>query len=574
MGVRSLERSFIRGLIALLASLSATDVKGQEYRATISGRVSDANGAPFPGVKVVVTRLDTNTVAEAVSNERGHYALPFLPPGRYRLDATADAPFRTATLSELTLRTAERVIVDLVLHLGAQEALDVLAPVSATDSSNSILSQTMDAKRVAELPLNGRQVFMLIQLTSGALNNQVFAGAGQPGTRAYDLNGNYSIHGSRGDNNEFLIDGAPNSVTGGWQYSPVVDAVEEFKVQSAAVDASYGRTSGGIVNLTLKSGTNGLRGSAFWFHRGDSLDANTTQNSRAGIKKQGHEFDNYGFVVGGPIRRDRTFFLAAFDGFRDRVPFPRTTTVPTERQRRGDFSETYDSQGRLIVIYDPLTTRPDLNSPGGLLRDPFPGNVIPPGRISPVALSLMAHIPQPNVPGDPSTGSLNYLASPNVGRIKYDSYLVRLDHHFSPGHRLALTSSANWGAEFRSENGFPGPARRGNWPRGRDHYLNSLDHVWMVSERSLLNLRASFDRFVGYNAYDYARLTEDLGIQTPFQVVAQYPLVTIDGYESLFPNTFRRTVNNTTRPRPRSVRVGEPIPGDGAGSSVPTPSSA
>lgn len=528
---------------ALFGSLAATEVQSQEFRATISGRVTDASGAPLPGVKVVVTRLETNTSAEAVSNERGHYTVPFLPPGRYRVHAAADAPFRTATREGVALGTAERVTVDLVLQLGAQETLDVVAPVSAADTSRSILSQTMDATRVAELPLNGRQVYMLIQLTSGALNNQIFSGAGAPDTRAWDLNENYSIHGSRPGNNEFLIDGSPHSATGGWQYAPVVDAVEEFKVQAAAVDASYGRTSGGVVNLTLKSGTNRLRGSAFWFHRDDSLDANTTQNNRAGIKKLGHEFDNYGFVLGGPIRRDRTFFMAAFDGFRDRVPFPRTVTVPTEKQRLGDFSETYDSQGRLITIYDPLTTRPDPDRPGQFIRDPFPGNRIPPERLSPVALNLLAHIPLSNVPGDPFTGALNYLASPNVGSIRYDSYLVRLDHHFSPRHRLALTSSANWGAEFRSENGFPGPARRGNWPRGRDHYLESLDHVWMVSDRSVLNLRASFDRFFGYNSYDYARLTEDLGIQTPFQVVPQYPLLNIEGYESLFPNTPRRTVN-------------------------------
>jgi hypothetical protein len=532
------------GGATLLGAFAATDVQGQEFRATISGRITDASGAPVDGARVVATRVETNVSAAALANERGYYTLPFLAAGRYRVRATADAPFRATIREGVVLATAERVSIDLTLHVGAEETLEVAARLSAAESGRSVLSQTMDARRVAELPLNGRQVYMLMQLTSGTLNNQIFSGGGQPGTRAWDINGDYSIHGSRANNNEFLIDGAPHAATAVWQFSPVVDAVEEFKVQSAAVDASYGRTGGGVVNLTLKSGTNSLRGSAFWFHRGDSLDANTTQNNRAGIEKQGHEFDNYGFVVGGPIRRDRTFFLAAFDGFRDRVPFPRTVTVPTERQRRGDFSETYDSQGRPIVIYDPLTTRPDPSNPGRLIRDAFPGNVIPPERLSPVALNLMAHIPLPNVPGDPMTGALNHLASPNVGRIEYDSYIVRLDHQFGPRQRLALTSSGNWGAEYRSENGFPGPARRGNWPRGRDHYLNSLDHVWMAGERSVLNLRASFDRFVGYNSYDYARLDEDLGIQTPFQVVAQYPLINIDGYEGLFPNTARRTVNH------------------------------
>lgn len=527
---------------ALFVWLCAADVQSQEFRATIHGRVTDASGATPPGIKVVVTRLETNATAEGMANQQGYYFVPFLPPGRYRVRATADAPFRTATRDGVVLATAERVTIDLTLQLGAEETIEAVAPLSAVESSRSILSQTMDATRVAELPLNGRQIYRLMPLTSGTMDNQIFSGAGQPGTRAWDLNEGYTIHGSRSGNNEFLIDGAPHSATGGWQFSPVVDAVAEFKVQSAAVDASYGRTGGGVVNLTLKSGTNSLHGSGFWFHRGDSLDANTTQNNRAGIKKDGHRFDNYGFVVGGPIRRDRTFFLAAFDGFRDSVPFPRTTTVPTLKQRLGDFSETYDSQGRLIVIYDPLTTRPDPNNPGQLIRDSFPGNRIPLERLSPVALNLLPHIPLPNLAGDP-TGLLNYLASPNLGRIRYDSYILRLDHHFNPRHRLSLNSSANWGAEYRSENGFPGPARRGNWPRGRDHYLESVDYVWTVSDRSVLNMRASHDRFVGYNSYDYATLTEDLGIQTPFQVVPQYPLIFFQGYENLFPNTPRRTVN-------------------------------
>lgn len=526
---------------AVVSLLPALWLDGQEFRATITGLVVDPSGAPLSGARVVATRLETNTSVETLTNPSGRYVVPFLAPGRYRVSA-AHAPYRADVRDDVVLRAAARVALDLALMIAARETLDVVASPPA-DTSSSVLSQTMDSGRVAELPLNGRQVYMLMQLSAGALNNQILSGGGQAGTRAWDLNDNYSIHGSRPGNNDFLIDGAPHSATGGWQSSPVVDAVEELTLQSASVDASYGRTSGAVVNLALKSGTNRLRGAAFWFHRDDALDANTTQNSRAGIPKQGHDFNNYGFVVGGPVRRDRTFFMAAFDGFRDHVPFPRTATVPTDRQRLGDFSETRDSRGQPITIFDPLTTRPDPVNPGRLVRDPFPGNRIPAERLSPVALRLLAQIPRANLPGDLTTGTNNYLASPNLGTIRYDSYLLRLDHHFGPRQRSSLTSSANWGTEFRSENGFPGPARRGNWPRGRKNSLNTLDHVWTMSARSVLNLRVSFDRFVGYNAADYAALADDLGIETPFQVVPQYPLITIDGYESLFPNSARRTVN-------------------------------
>jgi hypothetical protein len=534
---------WVRAIASLLAiAAGSTLARAQDFRATVTGVVTDASGAALPGVKVGLTRLATNTTVVTMTNDDGHYVAPFLHPGSYRV--VAAHPRLQPCVRDVELGTAERRNVDIRLDTGvAAETVQVRADRGG-EGIGGLLAGAVPDTRIAELPLNGRQVFMLMQLTAGTLNNQTtFREVGAAGTRAWDLNGNYSIHGSRPESNEFLIDGAPHSATGGWQYAPLVDAVQEIKVQAAAVDASYGRTSGGVVNLTLKSGTNDLHGAVFLFHRGDALDANTTQNNRQGIAKRGHRFDNYGAVLSGPIRRDRTFFMVYFDGFRDTVPSPRTVTVPTERQRAGDFSETYNSAGQLVTIYDPLTTRPDPDRPGRYRRDPFPGNKIPAERWSPAAVRLLAHIPPPNVPGEARTGAGNYLASPNVGSLRYDSYLVRIDHHFSARHRLFATTTGNWGAEFRSENGLPGPALRGNWPRGREHSMSTLDHVAALGERSVLNLRASLDRFDSFNTSDYAALTEDLGITTPFQVIAQYPLLTFDGYESVFPATPRRTVN-------------------------------
>ena len=174
---------------------------------------------------------------------------------------------------------------------------------------------------------------MLMQLTAGTIFTQTTFGAtGFSGTRAWDVNGSLSVHGSRTGNNEFLIDGAPSSGTGGgtgnWNYAPPVDAIEEFKIGTSAVDASYGRTSGGVINMTLRSGTNQLRGSGIVLHRGTWLDSNQIQNIRNNISNEGHKYYNAEGMVSGPIVSNRTFFMGGYQGFYENIPFPVTRTVP------------------------------------------------------------------------------------------------------------------------------------------------------------------------------------------------------------------------------------------------------
>ena len=497
---------------------------------------------------ITVANVETNVSIETTTNDSGSFTVPQLQPGTYNITAALSG-FKTFLREGVVLRTADTVTVNIRLSLGqVEETVTVSGVLSETETNQSTLAQAMENKRVAELPLNGRQVYMLLQLTAGTLFTQTTFGAtGFSGTRAWDTNGSVSIHGSRTGNNEFLIDGAPNSATGGWQYAPPVDAIEEFKVQTASIDASYGRTSGGVVNMTLKSGTNAFRGSTFTFYRGNALDANSTQNNRNGVPKKDHRFIDGGGVFSGPIRRGRTFFMAGYQGFNENIPFPRTTTVPSDIERAGDFSRSFNSAGQPIVIFDPLTTRPDPARPGRFIRDPFPNNRIPAGRLSPVALALMKFLPVANSAGEPFTAANNFLASPNLGLYRYNSYLTRIDHVFSERHRAFLSNNANWGVEYRNGNGFPIPALRGNYPKHRNHYLLTLDDVFTINSTTVWNTRVAFDRFNDYNPIDYAALQGDIGIKTPFQVVApQYPHIDIANYETFFPNsTFGQTVNNT-----------------------------
>jgi len=532
-------------VILAVALLSGARLDAQQFKAAVGGIVADAQGAVIPGATVTVTNIDTNVSIESVSDQTGVYSVKDLVPGRYRITATLPG-FKTFTREGIVLRTAETATVNIQLALGAiEETITVTAGLSEVETNQSVLSQTMENKRVSELPLNGRQVYMLLQLTSGTLfTQQTFGATGFSGTRAWDVNGSVSIHGSRTGNNEFLIDGASNSGTGGWTYAPPVDAIEEFKVDAASTDAQYGRTSGGVVNLTLKSGTNDLKGTGTFLARGTALDSNQIQNKLNNISNKGHKYVDVEGMVSGPIRHSRTFFMGGYQGFYEEIPFPSTQTVPTDLQRQGDFSQTFNANGQLIRIYDPLTTT--CNAQGVCTRQQFPDNKIQQSRMNPVSLTLLALMPKANAPGT-ITGSNNFIASPNLGHYRYNSYLTRIDHVFSDRHRMSFSHSSNWGSERRNENSLPPPALRSdNWPTHRNHYLATADDNLTLGSRTLLNFRVSFDRFNEPHDKEFGPTDQNLGFRTPYQLTPTpwYPRINITGSPDMFARGFRQTLNN------------------------------
>src|SRR4029079_17263223 len=331
-------------LLLPLVVLVPASSDAQQFKARVTGTVVDTQGAVIPGVTVSVINTDTSVAIESVSDSSGAFAVKDVVPGKYRVTATLPG-FKTFVREGIVLHTAETATITVKLDLGnVEETVTVSAGLSEVETNQSVLSQTMDNKKVSELPLNGRQVYMLLQLTSGTLfTQQTFGATGFSGTRAWDVNGSVTIHGSRTGNNEFLIDGASNAGTGGWSYAPPVDAIEEFKVDTASTDASYGRTSGGVVNLTLKSGTNVLHGSGTALFRGTALDSNAIQNTWNNTANEGRKYADSEAMLSGPIKRGKTFFMGVYQCFYEEIPFPSTTTVPTDLQRSGDFSQTFNA---------------------------------------------------------------------------------------------------------------------------------------------------------------------------------------------------------------------------------------
>jgi hypothetical protein len=348
---------------ALLVCL-AGGAAAQEFRATIKGQVADASGGALPGATVTAQNTETNEMATATTNAEGNYTIPFLRPGLYTLTTELEG-FQKHVRSGLRLEVSQIATINVQLGVGGlTETVTVTSEAPLLDTSNADRGTVIDQHRIAELPLQARNPFSLSILVAGVNYN-----AQAVYLRPFD-NGalaDWSMNGGANRNNEFLLDGAPNNANQGGNniaYVPPAEAVQEFKIATNTYDAQYGRTAGGVVNVTLKSGTNTFHGVGYEFYRRKWLDANSFLLNSRNAPKTDHYLDQYGFSVDGPVRipglyngKDKTFFLFTGEKYREGTPAPLFSTVPTEAMRNGDFSNYRDVNGNLITIFDPATGR-------------------------------------------------------------------------------------------------------------------------------------------------------------------------------------------------------------------------
>ena len=368
--------------------------------AQLSGEVLDPTGAVIPGATISLAEPQTNSVFRMVSGPTGSYLFFPLKPGIYRATVEASG-FQRVVHQTITVATGEHIRLDFRLQVGeTQESLIVTAdaPLLRTDSAN--LGQVVDASKILELPLNGRSFVTLAQLAPGV--------ALPPGSTLPRING------GRPRVNEYLYDGISvlQPEPGQVAFMPIIDAIREFKVETNSPSAEFGRFNGGVVNLTMKSGSNEFHGSAFEFLRNEALNArNLFAPATTRFRR-----NQFGFVLGGPIARDKTFFFADYQGSRQSVGRVRTSTVPTVVQRQGVFTERVGTS--VPAVYDPST------------REPFPNNTIPVARMDPVALGLLGRYPLPTSAGTAN----NFTRIGNEGEDQNQGDF-RVDHHFGDSHQ-------------------------------------------------------------------------------------------------------------------------------------------
>jgi len=513
-------------LVTLLFLSLPTISRAQDFRAVISGQVTDPTGAAISGATVKAINIDTHEVKEAKSTAQGSYTVPYLNPGVYDIEVSAPG-FSTLKQERIVLRVADKLNLPLKLKIGVvNEMVTVTAEQEVLETGSADRGLVFDPIRTQEYPLNGRQTYMLLGLTPGVIFTQEqFGSSGFSGTRGWDVNSSYRINGARTGQNLFLLNGAPISNNGGtWQLAPNVEAVQEFKVMTNTYDAQYGRFGGGVVNTTLKSGGRSWHGDVFEYFRNRIFDANYWQNNYVGSPVPKHNQHQFGGVVGGPIRKDKDFIFGSFEGWREVIGFPALSSVPPTALRTVDPT-LLGGRGGINFgalgynIYDPLTTHP-CGGPGEpcgtapFWRTQFPGNILPANRINPIGLKILSYYPTANAPGLRQ----NYVAAGNTGRYQYNQPMVRWDHIFSESDKFYALVTFQHGREYRNQTGFPPPAGSGDVGSERtdQNYILAWTHT--LSPTAVLDVRGSFGRFTSFfpRHTDYGLTADKLGIAQVF----------------------------------------------------------
>jgi hypothetical protein len=476
-------------LIWCAAFASIGGLRAQFEYGEVLGTVRDSSGAAISGAKIVLREIETNVERTAQTNEQGAYSFPGLRVGSYEVSAAVTG-FRPAKTDTLSLRIGDHLRIDLQLEPGQiNEQVTVVAeasPLLETDTSSR--GQVIQSQQIKELPLNKRDYTQLVLLAPGTTYNP-----------AQRLGGAISINGNRSLQNNYLLDGADNNSNAtsfrGERVDvirPSVDAVEEFKVLTNSYSAEYGRSAGGVVNVTIKSGTNRLHGAGWEFFRNDAMDAHGWTPTLGGVKPE-LRFNLFGANVGGPIVKDKTFFFVNYEGERQREGVTYQGTVPTPELEQGIFSNIPAglSSALRVIPTDPNT------------KAPFPDNLIPRSRWAPASAKILAdpNFPKPSpTPLIPVPGT--YIATV-VNRLRSDKFDIRLDHYVNAKWRLFGRYS------FSDLEGFR-PARFKGYVEGsnNDAYGTTatrgqnavIGNTFSLGPASILEVRAAYTR-LGANVF-------------------------------------------------------------------------
>src|SRR5262252_3810838 len=350
-------------------------VLGQTVASQISGTVRDSSGAVLPGVDVKVTNTDTTAMRTTVTNETGSYVFANLPVGPYRLEASLPG-FTSYVQSGIVLQVNSNPTINVELKVGQVfQVLEVQADANMVETHSNVIGQVVDQQRVAELPLNGRNVTQLIALFGAAVPN---TGGGLASNLNYPTVAAFSIAGGQNNATNYFLDGATHidSRTNVGLPLPFPDALQEFKVETSTLPANYGSHPGGAVNAVTKSGTNQIHGDAFWFVRNGAMNArNFFAPVRDSLKR-----NQFGGVVGGPVVKDKLFFFEGYQGTTQRTaPATNIAFVPTADVLAGNFQ----------AILAPPCQAKQVNLPSSIANN----NILLPGLINPVALKASSLLP-------------------------------------------------------------------------------------------------------------------------------------------------------------------------------------
>jgi hypothetical protein len=445
---------------------------GQSTRVELFGIVRDPSGLPVQNAAVEIRQTTTSAVAATTSAENGLYRFTAVLPGNY--EVTVRAPgFSVLRHAGLTLRVGDQISLDLDLHVGdLSQTVEITSAPPLLQAARGTVSFTVEQDKIAVLPLDGRNFIPLIALSPGVML--------PPASTLPRING------SRPRVSEYIYDGISvlQPEPGQVAYFPVVDAIQEFRVETNSYSAEYGQANGGVIMVNHKAGANAFHGSAFEFFRNESLNARNLFTPTG--PKPRFRRNQYGFVLGGPIQEDKTFFFGDYQGTRLQVGTPRTSTVPTSLQRQGIFS---------VPVFDPSTTSV-VN--GVYSRTAFLDDTIPSSRWDTAAAALIARYPRPNVftASGAEAASNNYVRVANE-ETDQDQFGIRIDRILGGSHKVFgryeyLRDHSRPSTPLPNGDGNITAGVTGDTQTGA-HSL-ALEHAWTLSSNWVNQARFGYTR--------------------------------------------------------------------------------
>ncbi|HET6962751.1 MAG TPA: TonB-dependent receptor [Terriglobia bacterium] len=489
-------------MILILTPVFRGTLNGQEARGTITGRVTDATNAIIQGASVKVTNVAQGTVVSLVSNEAGLYRAPYLSPGTYQVAAEAPG-FSKHVRDGVSVRINETIEINVQLELGeVQETVTVVGDAPLLDTAGASAGQSVDSRRISELPMPHGEPYNLIGLSAGV------AFARDPRLdRPFEPTHivGYAMGGTRANRSDLTIDGSPSTATANPNevistYVPPPDIIAEFKVQTTTFDASFGNTEGGVTNISLKSGTNALHGTGYFTKMVPGLFANDYFANANRIERPDFYYNRWGTMLGGPVvlpklynGKNKTFFMWGYEGIHEARPrndIGANGTVPTEKMRKGDFSELL-ALGPQYQIYNPFTRR--AVGGGRYQQDPFPNNIVPSNLIDPVARNIVdTYWPLPLTQGN--ADFTNNLNDPTLKEtITYYTHTIKIDHVVSDRQRVFVRGS--WYKRASDYNNYFGNAYTGTVFQFLSR-AGTIDDVYTLNPTTVLNVRYGYNRFV------------------------------------------------------------------------------
>ena len=528
----------LTSFLVLIFLVCELRLPAQNITGAFVGSVKDPSGAAVASAEVVVRNAATNEESRTSTNDLGYYEIPYLRPGTYEVQASSQG-FKASIRKAVELTVDSRVRLDFDLEVGdSKTSISVSGEAPLVDSESSSLAQLVSTKSIQALPVKGRNVFDLSLLSPGVnVNPRALGGVASTGDNSAPLfvQSDISINGGRYRSNDFMLDGVSIMLpeNNNFALSPTPDGTQEFKIMTNSYGPQFGRSGGGVLNVITRSGSNDWHGSLYEFFRNNHLAANNFFANAKGQKLGPSHFNLFGASIGGPIRKDKTFVFAEYQGHRQQSALGgQLATLPTALQRQGNFSQTFNQSGQLVALYNPFTTTTAGGS--GYVRSRYAGNMIPQSQINSVALKMMQYIPLPNQAGTGAAGVNNYVWTQQAF-LDSDQWSVRIDQRFSDRHSLFGRFTRNTG-----DSGNSGPfGNVADNVLGVDlnRVINAvINDTYAVNPTTLVNIRFGVTRrYEGRSPLHGPISLSDLGFPANVAAAATqqvFPAMTFSNYTS------------------------------------------